>query len=80
MCDFTLDFSDGCYKWAISTLAKSCTIFGSNDTFLNIRWGYGICALVSRFLRFGNFLNPTNGLSLKVLTQSLLCSIMFQFE
>ena len=28
--------------------------------------GYEICNLVNRFLRFGNFLNPSSGLSLKV--------------
>ena len=48
--------------------------------FCTLDGGYEICALVNRFLRLGNFLNPTNGLSLKVLTQSFLCSKMFQFE
>ena len=48
--------------------------------FCTLNGVYEICALVNRFLRSGNFLNPTNGLFLKVFTQSLLCSIMFQFE
>ena len=53
---------------------------GLNVCFCTLDGGYEICALVNRFLRLGNFLKPTNGLSLKVLTQSLLCSMMFQFE
>ena len=37
--------------------------------FCTLDGGYEICAFVNRFLRLGNFLNPTNGLSLKVFTQ-----------
>ena len=41
--------------------------------------GYeSIAALVNGFLRFGNPLNPINGLCWKVDAQSLVCSIMFQ--
>ena len=54
--------------------------YGLMVLFCTLGGVYEICALVSSFLRFGYFLNPTNGLSLKVLAQSLLCSIMFQFE
>ena len=54
----------------VGLIVRFCTLDG----------GYEICALVNRFLSLGNFLKPTNGLSLKVLTQLLLCSIMFQFE
>ena len=76
MCDFTLNLGDRGYihfpshVQYVGLIVRFCTLDG----------GYEICALVNRFLRLGNFLNPTNGLSLKVFTQSLLCSIMFQFE
>ena len=41
--------------------------------------GYWVLALVSKFLRLGNFLKPIMGLSLKIGPQSGLFSIIFQF-
>ena len=52
---------------------------GLGWVFSKMLGGYWVLALVSKFLRLGNFLKPIMGLFLKIGPQSGLFSIIFQF-
>ena len=81
MCDLRLTWLMGVIKGQYVLLPSRVQYLGTFLVlFCTLGGEYIICAQVSRFLMFGNFLKPTNVLSLKVFTQSLLCSIMFQLE